>query len=96
MVIPASSTEFLRVSVPAPAGVDLSGSPVQIAIVAHGDNPGDDEWHTAEWADGNARLLIGPDGGALTLTRGNYRVWVAFDPPGPESPVRPSGSLSIS
>ncbi|MET7429622.1 hypothetical protein ABZT16_11570 [Streptomyces flaveolus] len=95
-MIPASSTEYLHVPVTAPPGVDLAGSPVRIAVVAHGDNPGDDEWHTAEWVDGAARLLIGPDGGALTLTRGNYRVWITFDPPGVEHIVRLSGVLVIS
>ncbi|MFD7705685.1 hypothetical protein [Streptomyces sp. NPDC059786] len=96
MVIPESSTEFLHVPVTAPAGVDLTGAPVRIAVVAHGDNPASSEWRTAEWADGAARLLIGPDGGALTLTRGTYRVWVTFDPPGPENIVRLSGSLGIN
>jgi hypothetical protein len=96
VVIPASTTEFVRVPVPAPPGVDLVGSPVRIAIVAHGDNPSDDEWMAAEWADGHARLLVGPDGGAIVLTRGSYRVWVTFDPPGPENVVSLSGSLRIS
>lgn len=96
MVIPASSTEYVHVPVTAPAGTDLSGSPVKIAVVAHGDNPADTEWHTAEWADGVARLLVGPDGGAVTLTRGNYRVWTTFDPPGAENLVRLAGSLTIS
>ncbi|WP_432130633.1 hypothetical protein [Streptomyces tendae] len=96
MVIPASSTEYVHVPVTAPAEADLAGAPVKIAVVAHGDNPGDDEWHTAEWVDDRARLLVGPDGGALTLTRGNYRVWITFDPPGEENLVRLSGSLTIS
>ncbi|WP_394436271.1 hypothetical protein [Streptomyces sp. SGAir0957] len=95
MLIPASSTEFVHVPVAAP-GVDLTGLPVRVAVVAHGDNPADTEWHAAEWAEGAARLLIGPDGGALTLSRGTYRVWVSFDPPGAENIVRLSGSLTIT
>ncbi|MEU0181789.1 hypothetical protein ABZ312_11460 [Streptomyces sp. NPDC006207] len=79
----------------APAGVDLTGAPVRIAIVAHAENPSESEWQTAEWVDDVARLLIGPDGGAIALTRGDYRVWVAVDPAGPENIVRQSGALSI-
>lgn len=95
MLIPASSTEYLHIPVAAPAGTDLTGSPVKIAVVAHADNPGDTEWKTAEWVDGEARLLIGPDGGALALTRGDYRVWIAVDPPGAENITRQSGVLSV-
>lgn len=96
MLIPASSTEYLRIPVTPPAGVDLTGTPVEIAVVAHRDNPSGTEWKAAEWAEGKARLLIGPDGGALTLTRGDYRVWIAFDPPGAESIIRMSGHLGIT
>jgi hypothetical protein len=96
VLIPASSTEYLHIPITGPAGVDLTTSPVRIAVVLHADNPAEDEWRTAEWADGEARLLIGPDGGALELTRGTYRVWVAFDPPGAENITRQSGMLSIT
>jgi hypothetical protein len=95
VLIPASSTEYLHIPVTAPAGVDLTGAPVKIAVVAHADNPSDTEWQTAEWVDGEARLLIGPDGGAITLTRGIYRVWIAVDPPGAENITRQSGLMSI-
>ncbi|WHM30206.1 hypothetical protein OH540_09245 [Streptomyces sp. BPPL-273] len=95
MVIPASSTEYLHVPVTAPAGVSLAGAPVQIAFVDHGDNPGDSEWQPAEWADGAARILIGPDSG-LALGPGRYRVWINVDPAGAENIVRLSGSLTIS
>lgn len=96
MLIPASSTEYLHIPVTAPAGVDLTGAPMRIAVVAHADNPADIEWKTAEWVDGNARLLIGPDGGALELTRGTYRVWIAVDPPGAENITRQAGVLRIT
>ncbi|MFD9564357.1 hypothetical protein [Streptomyces sp. NPDC059994] len=95
MLIPSSSTEYLHIPVTAPAGTDLTAAPVKIAVVAHADNPSGAEWKTAEWVDGAARLLIGPDGGALTLTRGSYRVWIAIDSPGPENVIRQSGMLSI-
>lgn len=95
MLIPASSTEYLHIPVTAPAGVDLTAAPVNIAVVAHADNPSDAEWKPAEWAGGEARLLIGPDGGALALTRGTYRVWIAIDPPGAENITRQAGVLRI-
>ncbi|GGV37060.1 hypothetical protein GCM10010293_40720 [Streptomyces griseoflavus] len=95
MLIPATSTEYLHIPVTAPAGIDLTSTPVRIAVVAHGDNPAAGEWQTAEWADSQARILIGPDSGTL-LTRGTYRVWIAIDPPGPENIVRLSGTLNIT
>lgn len=95
MLIPSSSTEYLHVPVTAPAGVDLTSAPVQIAVVAHADNPTEAEWHEAEWADGTARILIGPDGGALALARGTYRVWIGVDPPGAENITRQAGQLNI-
>lgn len=95
MVIPASSTEYLHVPVTAPTGVDLDGAPVRIAVVAHRANPDDDEWHTAAWADSDARVLIGP-GTDIVLAPGDYRVWINIDPPGSEDIVRQSGVLSVT
>lgn len=95
MVIPATSTEYLHIPVTPPPGVDLTGAPVRIAVVAHRANPDDDEWHTAEWADDDARILIGP-GTDIVLTAGGYRVWISVDPPGAENIVRQSGVLSVT
>lgn len=98
MVIPATSTEFVHVTVTAPAGVDLTGTEPKLAIlpVTNRANPDTGDWHTGTWGDGEALLLIGPDGGALTLTRGDYRVYVSLDPPGSENIVRMSGYLGIT
>jgi hypothetical protein len=95
VVIPASSTEYLHVPATV-TGFDPATAPVRIAVVAHGDNPAPTEWQTADWGDGEAHILIGPDGGTLTLTRGNYRVWAAVDPPGAENLVRLAGTLTIT
>lgn len=98
MVIPATSTEYVHVPVAPLDGVDLTGSPPRIAILAstNHNNPTDDDWHTGAWADGTvARLLIGPDGGAIELARGGYSVWTTFDPPGSENIVRRAGHLTI-
>lgn len=98
MLIPASSTEYVHVPVTAPAGVDITGSPPKLAIlpVTNRANPETGDWHTGDWDDTEARLLVGPDGGALTLTAGDYRVYVSVDPPGSELIVRLAGYLSVS
>jgi hypothetical protein len=96
VLIPASSTEYLHVPVTAtPNGTDLTGVPVRIAVVSHRADPADTEWHAAEWVGAEARILIGP-ATALTLTPGDYRVWINIDPPGGENVVRKAGVLSVT
>ncbi|MFF1547140.1 hypothetical protein [Streptomyces sp. NPDC058291] len=98
MLIPASSTEYLHVPVTAPVGVDITGTPPKLALlpVTNRSNPEPGDWHTGTWGDGEALLLVGPGGGALTLTAGDYWVYVSFDPPGSENIVRMSGYLGIT
>lgn len=98
MVIPATTTEFVHVSVTPPAGVDITGTTPKLAFlpVTNRNNPEAGDWHTGDWDGTDARLLVGPDGGALTLARGDYRVYVSFDPPGSENIVRLSGYLGIT
>ena len=95
MLIPATSTEYLHVPVTLPDNVSPDATPVQVAIVSHRDNPAESEWRTAEWAGSVARILIGP-GTGVTLTPGDYRVWIDLDPPGSEHVVRRAGLLSIT
>lgn len=95
MVIPASSTEYLHVPATLPAGVDTGGTPVRIAVVAHRNDPADDEWHAADWMNGAARILVGPDS-SLELASGDYRVWINLDPPGAENVVRKAGMLTVT
>lgn len=99
MVIPASSTDFMHVSVTPPAGVDITGTPPQLAILplSNKADPEPGDWYTAAWTDGTvARLLIGPTGGTVTLPVGEYWVWIHVDPPGPEDIIRKSGYLGIT
>jgi hypothetical protein len=99
MELPATTTEYVRIPVTPPAGVDITGTPPRLAFlpVSNRSNPTVSDWQTGAWAAGpEARLLIGPDGGALTLAAGDYRVYVSFDPPGSENIVRLSGYLSIT
>jgi hypothetical protein len=84
------STEYLEVGVTWDRG-DPTSSTVQIALLPVGHEPGDADWYTAAWdtdADGLAvaKLLVGPDGGALSPVPGRYRAWVSIDAP-PEHPV---------
>ena len=94
-MIPASSTEYVHVPVTLPAGVDSGDTPVRIAVVAHRSNPTDAEWHAADWAGSDARILVGPDSD-IVLAAGDYRVWINLDPPGLEDVVRRAGILTIT
>lgn len=99
MELPATTTEFIHVPVTPPAGVDVTGTPPKVAIlpVSNRGNPATGDWKTGTWGTGpEALLLVGPDGGAITLARGDYRVYVSFDPPGSETIVRMSGYLGIT
>lgn len=99
MQLPATSTEYIHATVTPLAGVDITGTPPKLAILplSNRNNPAPADWKTGDWVSGpTARLLIGPDSGNLTLTPGDYRVWVSFDPPGSENIVRLSGYLGIT
>lgn len=97
MRIAATSTEYVRVTITAPDGVDLAGTTPRIAILPAGvrANPAADDWHDATWSGTTALLLVGPDDGVITLTPGDWWVWVAVDPPGAENIVRRAGLLAI-
>ncbi|WP_328739890.1 hypothetical protein OHA91_22840 [Streptomyces erythrochromogenes] len=99
MLIPASSTEYVTVTVTAqPAGVDLTGAAPRFAFLpdARRGNPTAADWLTGEWDDADtARILVGPDG-ASSLTRGAWHVWIEIDPPNDELIVRQAGTLTIT
>lgn len=99
MELPATTTEYIHIPVTPPVGIDVTSSPPRLAIlpVSTRSNPTVSDWITGTWADGpEALLLVGPDGGAITLSVGDYRVYVGIDPPGPEDIVRMAGYLSIT
>lgn len=100
MVIPSSSLEYVNVTVTAsPAGVVLTGTAPRFAFLpdTNRGNPITADWLTGEW-DGTAtaRILIGPTGGAVTLSRGDWHVWVRIDPPNDELVVKRSGTLRVT
>lgn len=80
------------------------GSPttydVSMAVMPVGHDPDTADWHTAEWStnsDGTtvARLLVGPDGGALSPLPGRYRTWVKVTAT-PETPVLYTAPFDIN
>jgi hypothetical protein len=99
MLIPATSTEYLTVTVTTqPAGVDLTGTAPRFALLpeTRRGNPTASDWHTGQWDDTDtARILVGPDG-ETSLTRGTWHVWIEIDPPNDELVVRRAGSLTIT
>lgn len=93
------STEFQQVPIACTSG-DPTAYPVQMAVVPVGHEPEDTDWHTATWGTDStgqtiARLLVGPDGGAVAPGPGRYRTWVAIDAP-PEHPVLDTPPFEIS
>lgn len=98
MEIAGSSTEYLHVNVVASIG----GTPVTLAAppklaflpVSSASNPVTEDWLTGEWNGSWARLLLGPNGGAVTLDPGKYSVWISFAA-GLETPVYRAGELTV-
>lgn len=98
------STEYLPV--PISADGDPTGYPVRMALLPidtpalpEEPRPDDGDWHTAAWTTVRgtpcAQLLVGPDGGAVTLTPGLWRPWVDIDA-GTEHPVVPAPYIEIT
>lgn len=96
----ASSLEFLRLPISATkagAAFDPTGDDVDIAVVAAGTAPADDDYLPGEWEAGGppyiARILIGP-GSDLALEAGRYDCyWRVHDDP--EIPAVFADSLVI-
>lgn len=99
MVIPAGSKEYVHVTATAtPAGTVLTGTLPRFAFLpaSNRSNPGVSDWLTGEWDGASvARILVGP-GGAITLTPGDWHVWINIDPPSVENVIRKAGYLSAT
>lgn len=94
--IAATSTEYVHVNVVATIGgtAVTVASPPKLALLLTATNPEPADWLTAEWQGSWARLLIGPNGGAVTLEPGKYTLWISFAA-GLETPVYRAGSLTV-
>lgn len=98
MEIAATSTEYLHADVKAWIGgtVISIATPPKFALLpaSNGANPGATDWLTGEWLDAWARILLGPNGGTITLDPGTYSVWINFAA-GLETPVIRAGTLTV-
>lgn len=94
--IAKTSREYVRVA--ASATATISGDVIsltdlpQLAFVAGDGNPEASDWHAAEWDNGYARLMLGPDD--VALSEGGYWVWITFVA-GAEQPVERAGRLRV-
>ncbi len=96
--IVATSTEYVRVTAVSAVG----GSPISVAAPPQfafqpssvTGNPVEGDWWTGEWASPHARILVGPNGGTVTLDPGEYRVWLTWAA-GAETPVYRAGTITV-
>lgn len=101
MNIRTDSTEWIYGTVT--ADHNLTGVSISVALPATGTAP--TTWYAATLVDvdqikadrwvGTYRLLVGPIGGALTLTAG-VRDWVFKLTDSPEVPIRKTGTVTVS
>lgn len=93
---PAESTEYVEATIT--SDVTLNTQPVEFAILTSA--PVDaTTWTAGAWVGSAAttrvaRILVGPDAGALDPGVGRYRVYVRVDDT-PEKPVIDAGSLHL-
>jgi hypothetical protein len=96
MRILESSRPYMYISLDGPdtAG-DLTQYPVQVALIPdNGSEPGDGDWHDADWIDGQAALLLGPGSPAGAWTSGDYYAFARITA-GLEELVLPSGRVRV-
>ena len=98
MEIAATSTEFVKVTATSTAGGSglNPAAPPKFAFLPTSTtgNPVTEDWLTGEWHLPHARILIGPSGGVVTLTPGDYRVWLTWAA-GLEAPVYRAGTITV-
>lgn len=95
MDIAAASTEYVHVPVTATGGGTINTTvPPRFAFLPGGSDPATTDWYTGQWADGAARILVGPNGGTLSLPTGHYWLWVTWAA-GLESPVYRAGRVRV-
>lgn len=76
--------------------IDPATLPVQLAFVPVGAEPATGDWFDAVRITGSVFVvLVGPDGGALVLPRGDYDAWHHIAD-SPEDEREPFGKLRIT
>ncbi|MFI8872473.1 hypothetical protein [Streptomyces sp. NPDC055243] len=96
MDLAAISTEYVKVTVVAKAGGATINPavPPQFAFLATDVSPEPGDWLTGEWLAPHARVLVGPNGGSVTLEPADYKVWIKFAG-GSETPIHRTGTLTV-
>lgn len=98
MKLAATSTEYVRVTATSQAAgsvITPAAAPKFAFLPAsNSGNPAVDDWTDGEWNAPWARIMVGPNGGAVTLTAGEYSVWLTWTA-GTETPVYRSGTLTV-
>jgi len=83
------TTEYLFWVITSPD--NLVGNTCEVAFVEGSETPSAGDWNNAdvvEKTEGQAaRILVGPEGGELILSPGQYNVWIKITD-NPEVPVR--------
>jgi hypothetical protein len=92
LVMAHTSLEFIHI--PVTGSPDLE-TPPDLAFLTTAGTPDDEDWHTAEWHEGTARIRIGPGGDVTDLEPGRYRIHIRFTA-GPERPVINVGQLHLT
>ncbi|GAA5046517.1 hypothetical protein HNP84_009736 [Thermocatellispora tengchongensis] len=93
--ISSLSREFLYIPVKGPSG----GEGVEVAFTNEDGEPTETDWHDATWdnvtaAGADAKILVGPGEGAVSLPEGTYRAWVRVTS-SVEQPVLPGGLVPV-
>lgn len=95
MLIPATSRIWMFVPIDGPVTTDVLVTYVpEVALVADdGNDPAEADWQDATWIDGEAALLVGPDG-TITYPPAEYMAYARLTA-GAERVVLQSGRVRI-
>ncbi len=99
-VMDTDTTEYRRILVTAfdeDGSIDPTPYEVDVAFVATGSRPTEDDWHEGSWVSSGSsnyvRILVGPEGG-VELQEADYAVYVRINA-GAEYPVMLTGYLAL-
>jgi hypothetical protein len=94
----AESTEYVETVLGGPDAGTIQVGDIELALTHWGDKPADADWHPASAYSPTthvARLLVGPQGGALTLTAGKWQLYTRIADV-PERLVLLAGDLLVT
>lgn len=101
--ISSLSTQWIQVPVTElDSGIptDPTGNAVSLAFLLGRANPQVSDWLSGQWQPDSvngqylAEVLIGPSPGLLTLTPGNYTVWIKVEA-SPETVIIQTGGINV-